>query len=118
MRRGEDHKREAWVLRSFIPLNDEERARLDLLRDELSFDPCEEPKRLNDKRGGLRDPKRVVDALTNGDPGRERACWEETPLDVLRERGEGVGLDAYLEDVASRLAPLLGAAPPKAGGGA
>ena len=59
-----------------------------------------------------RSPKRVLQELTAGDPDRERICWQQTPLVTLRERGTENGLTAYLDEVRTKLAPLIGHIPP------
>lgn len=38
---------------------------------------------------------------------REKQCWEETSLQVLRERGVHTGLTDYLEEVEERLAAII-----------
>lgn len=100
-------KREAWVLNGFRYQSDEERDRLKAEKDKLKFDPCLEVHRLNGRRGEDRDIKRVLAVLTDGNPDRERDCWEQTPLPALRRNGPHTGLAAYLDEVRDRLLPLL-----------
>lgn len=38
---------------------------------------------------------------------REILCWQSTPLDVLRERGQQTGLTAYIIEIEERLIPIL-----------
>jgi hypothetical protein len=53
-------------------------------------------------------PKRVLRQLAQNDRGRERRCWSEDSLTVLRQRGDDNGLAAYLQEVRDLLAPLIG----------
>lgn len=101
-------EREAWVLTCFVPRSDRERRTLDELTSSLSFSPVQQPERLNGEPGEPRDIKRVLAALTNGDEGRERRCWEEADVEELKRRGTGTGLAAYLQEVEQRVVPLLG----------
>jgi hypothetical protein len=103
-------EREAWVLAGFEPRDAEEQARLEQLRDELSFHPCEQSHRL---RAGGDDtakfsPKRVLGILTEASIEREQRCWQETPLDVLRKRGGENGLADYLSEVQAYLVEPVG----------
>lgn len=105
-------KREAWILHGFEPQNAKEQ---DLLADEcrhLDFDLITNPQRLRgDRRRGAaqedRDMKLLVARLTQGDHNRARQCLEATPLSLLRSRGQQTGLADYLDEVATRLLPLL-----------
>ena len=96
-------EREAWILSGFDPdLEDEvEAASLRAARKRLGLDP-------RAKSHEIRDPKRALRELTDGDPARERRCWFDTSLPTLRERGRDNGLAEYLDDVAARLSPLFG----------
>jgi hypothetical protein len=101
-------ERECWVLAGFDPRNDREWELLAEIRQELGFDPCTQSDQLtaihdHDKRS----PKRVLNHLVQGDRDRETACWKETPLPILRDRGERTGLSQYLVEVEERLVPLL-----------
>lgn len=107
-----DPKREAWILHGFEPQNDKEETLLADARKHLAFDPVKNPERLRgDRRRGVeqedRDMKLVVERLTEGDHNRERQCLKTTPLSVLQGRGQATGLADYLEEVETRLLPLL-----------
>jgi hypothetical protein len=106
-------ERECWVLSGFEPENEGETSSLEIERKKLGLDlrlrshdltACK-----ND--GAVHSPKRVLRQLTGGDWDRERRCWIETSLQVLRERGGENGLVAYLDEVRNRLGPLLGHVP-------
>jgi len=101
-------KRECWVLAGFIPEDEGEVAQLAEFRSELGFDPSLSAHELtakhdHDKRSG----KRVLGLLTRGDYDREVRCWQQTSLEILEERGELIGLTAYLNEIRDRLAPLF-----------
>lgn len=101
-------KRECWVLAGFDPRNDYEAARLEAERQRLSFHPVRDAHQLTAREhGAKKDAKVALDALTQGDKERERACLEETPLAVLKERGGKTGLAEYLKEVSERLVPIL-----------
>jgi hypothetical protein len=103
-----DREREAWVLAGFEPEHKTEQARLDEERRELGFCPCAEAHRLQDNDDkAKRSPKRALAALTAGDHAREERCWTEAPLDLLRARGGGSGLAAFLDEVIENLVPAL-----------
>lgn len=105
-------KRECWVLAGFDPQTGQEEKRLDELKKELGFDPCRQAERLNGKKETPeRNAKRVLKALTGGDPNREAECWQTTDLETLQTRGKGCGLADYLEEVRDRLTPLFGGRP-------
>jgi hypothetical protein len=106
-------EREAWVVCGFDPLDREENSRLQSERTGLGFDPREGSHELTACKDDTakRSPKRVLRVLTGDDRGRELRCWRESSLDVLRRRGGGNGLAAYLREVRSRLAPLIGHVP-------
>jgi hypothetical protein len=103
-------ERECWLISGFEPLDDSESSRLQDERRTLGFDPRERSHDLtackNDN--ALRSPKRVLRELSGDDRERERRCWMETLLEVLRERGSENGLAAYLREVRDRLAPMIG----------
>ncbi len=102
-----DPKREAWVLAGYLPASSDEQAKLDALRQELGFAPCEEAHRLDAKdEHAKRSAKRVLRLLTSGDGSREEPCWLETPLDILRARGSNSGLTEFLREVEERLVLL------------
>jgi hypothetical protein len=103
-------EREAWVISGFVFQNSTEQERLDAERKRLGFNPCERSHELTACKddNANRSPKRVVKQLTSGDLTRERDCWNITPLDQLRERGQDNGLNHFLSEVRDRLAPLIG----------
>ncbi|MDP5337043.1 MAG: hypothetical protein NWQ28_00515, partial [Nodularia sp. (in: cyanobacteria)] len=86
-----DTKREAWVLNGFIPSNQQEQKILELIKNKLTFDPCLESHRLrstSEKEAERnRNVKVVLEQLTNKEIEREKQCWEDTSLEILRERG-------------------------------
>lgn len=101
-------KREAWVLAGFEPHDAAEQRRLAELRQEIGCDPCMKSHELTARtKGSKRDIKRVLDRLTAGEITREVACWQETSLDRLRQRGQHNGLAAYLAEIDEHLVPLL-----------
>jgi hypothetical protein len=103
-----DRMREAWVLAGFEPESPEESARLDDLRQELGFAPCDEAHQLDAKdEQAKRSPKRVVGKLVGDDFAREERCWKDTPLPRLSERGEHTGLRAFLAEVREHVVPLF-----------
>lgn len=102
-------EREAWVLTGFEPGDEEE---IKLLVSEtriLGNDPRLHSHELtavkNDQ--AKRSPKRVLNVLTRGNPERECTCWQNTPLDILRTRGNFNGLTRYLDAVREKLVPKL-----------
>ena len=103
-------ERECWVISGFDPRSPEEESRLQSERATLGFDPRDKSHELTACKDDTakRSPKRVLRALSDGDPERERRCWRDTPLSVLRDRGEHNGLADYLAEVHGRLAPLIG----------
>ncbi|MEL6182703.1 MAG: hypothetical protein AAFS10_27340 [Myxococcota bacterium] len=106
-----DPKREAWVLVGFEPDTQEERHTLTAQTKALGFAPNKQAHRLRGvaKSGRAdRDPKKILDALTQGNWAREERCWRETPLHVLHDRGKDSQLTAFLDDVRKHLKPLLG----------
>jgi hypothetical protein len=101
-----DRMREAWVLNGFIPSNQEEEQILEEIKSELKFDPCIESHRLRGK-DDIRDPKEVVKKLTDKNMEREQQCWEDTRLELLRERGIHTGLTDYIREVEQRLIQII-----------
>lgn len=100
-------KREAWILNGFEPQTDAEEKLLQQERQNLPVDPLTECHELTASGETAQNScKRVVQVLTDGDSDRERACWQQTDLDLLRERGEYTGLADFLEEV-ERLIPLF-----------
>lgn len=103
--------REAWVLNGFVPLNQGEEEILREIIAQLTFHPCKESHKLRsnswEEPDRIRNPKVILAQLTNNDGLREQQCWEETNLDLLRERGGDTGLSAYLHEIEQRLIPLI-----------
>jgi hypothetical protein len=108
-------ERESWVVSGFDPLDDLEKSRIAAEQQKLGFDPRMQSHELTAGKDNqaLRSPKRVLRHLCGDDPvrDRERQCWEDTSLDVLRERGTGNGLPQFLDEVRDRLGPLIGHIP-------
>jgi hypothetical protein len=103
-------ERECWVVCGFEPQDESERGRLEGVRQQVGFHPHERShdlKACKDDSAKL-SPKRVLRVLTDGNYDRERRCWKETSLDVLRQRGKENGLADYLHEVRERLGPLIG----------
>jgi hypothetical protein len=101
-------KREAWVLAGFEPQDAAEQGRLAELRREIGCDPCIRSHELTARtKGSKRDIKRILDHLTAANAAREAPCWQDTPLDHLRERGQSNGLAAYLAEIDEHIVPLL-----------
>lgn len=101
-------KREAWLLNGFSPGSPAEEKVLDELRAGLGFHPCQEAHSLTaETPGSKRDAKRVFDLLNAGDNTRVERCWEEATWEVLRTRGEGTGLTQFLDEVRTRLVPMV-----------
>ena len=100
-------KREAWVLNGFEPETPVEDKSLAELRQDLGFHPCERAERLTAKKDtAKRSARRVLGVLTGASYEREQKCWKETPLVLLKRRGEKTGLHDYLVEVEGLL-PLL-----------
>lgn len=106
-------EREAWVLAGFEPRTPEERARLEGLRSELGFNPCEQGFRLTSMLpSDKKDAKGTLNHLTTGersrrDRERELTCVRETDLETLKARGKGIGLSDFLAELRDRLAPCF-----------
>ncbi|VTR97848.1 hypothetical protein [Tuwongella immobilis] len=103
-------EREAWVLSGFVPQSSDEEKRLDDERKNLGFQPHEQSHKLTASKDNTAklSPKRVWEVLTGKCQERDAACVTETSLDVLRTRGQQNGLAAYLDEVRTHLAPLIG----------
>jgi len=103
-------ERETWVISGFVPHDDAEQMRLDAERQKLGFYPHERSHQLTACKDDTapRSPKRVLQVLTGGHYDRERHCWNTTPLALMRERGTENGLVAFLDEVRTHLAPLIG----------
>ena len=104
-------KREAWVLNGFTPSNQQEEEILEQIKMQLRLDPCTESNKLRSTSlvgsDRIRNPKVVVEQLTNNNMQREQQCWEDTSLQLLRERGVDTGLTDYICEVEERLSPIL-----------
>ncbi|MEQ8819514.1 MAG: hypothetical protein RLY93_04670 [Sumerlaeia bacterium] len=108
--------REAWVLAGFVP-EEHEASKLSDEQRRLGFCPVErshllkprENKQL--KKGQSSTSAKAVHANLLPNPDREAQCWRETPLPLLRERGHGCGLTAYLDELDTRLIPLFAERP-------
>lgn len=99
--------REAWILNGFDPQSDAEEERLQQEKQNLPVDPLTDGHELTASSEQAQNScKRVVHVLTDGDSDRQRACWHETDLNFLRERGENTGLADFLEK-AERLISLF-----------
>ncbi len=103
--------REAWVLNGFIPFNQGEEKILENIKNQLNFDPCEESHRLRsnsrEEPERIRNPKVVLEELTDSKKSREQQCWEKTSLELLQQRGTDTGLTAYLQEIEQRLMPVI-----------
>lgn len=106
-------ERETWVVSGFDPQDASESSRLATERQKLGFDPRLRSHELTACKddNATRSPKRVLRELAGDDRDRERCCWKDSSLEVLRERGVENGLAAYLDEVRARLAPLIGHVP-------
>ncbi len=103
-------KRECWILNGFESRDAYEKATLEKVRQKLGFDPCLEPQKLTAGRKKGKNNAKVIlerDLGVRWGSDREEACWRDTDIEVLRERGQGSLLTAYLEEVAERLVPIL-----------
>lgn len=95
---------EAWVVAGFVPEDDIEEAALQRWTAELGFQPNAHAGRIPRKRA-----KEVAADVCRGDCERRRRCWAGPDLALLRARGDGCGLLAYLSEAHDRLGPLLDA---------
>ncbi|MCB9796730.1 MAG: hypothetical protein H6741_28865 [Alphaproteobacteria bacterium] len=86
---------EAWEVALFVPTTQTEREALAALREELDFDPCAHPERLNSSKHHAREAKRVHRDLGLDDEGR-RARGLDAPLDELVRKGETCGLAEFI----------------------
>lgn len=104
-------KREAWVLNGFVPSNQNEKEILEEIKTKLCFDPCRDSHKLRSvaetEPERVRNAKVVVAQLTDGNMEREKLCWEDTDLKVLREIGMHTGLTDYIQEVEQRLIPII-----------
>ena len=102
-------ERECWVISGFVPATAAESRLLNDETRKLGGDPCLRSHELTACKDdhALRSPKRVLSVLTGSDSDRERKCWRDTPLNVLKERGAGNGLADYLGEVETILVPMI-----------
>lgn len=108
---------EAWFVAGFLPESAAERQRLREIREELSFDPCEQPQRLTAHPNDARtDAKRVLRVLLHGDDHSRPPSLEELPelsartlkdIELLERRGEGCELAAFIRGLRQVLVPLF-----------
>jgi hypothetical protein len=103
-------ERECWVVSGFEPRDGGETSRLDAERAALGFDPRLRSHQLTACKddNATRSAKRVLRPLSGEDRHRERCCWTDVQLALLRERGGENGLAAYLQEIRDRLAPPIG----------
>ncbi len=108
-------ERESWVLSGYNPLSEAEESLLQSEISRVSLDPRTHSHRLDDHKSltAQLSPKRALTALTGNNFERERQCWRTTPLATLRQRGTENGLTAYLDEVRTKLALLIGHIPPR-----
>lgn len=98
---------EAWHAAGFVPADQPEMSRLIELRQRLGFDPTTAPHELRSTaKASPKDAKAVVDHLTAGSDERKRECLN-TALKILRERGEGCGLNHFLDQAEQHLVALV-----------
>ena len=103
-------EREAWVISGFDPKDTDEQERLDSERQRCGFDPRLRSDQLmatGDNRA-VKSAKRVLESLVGNSIDRQVSCWCETSLATLQERGSTNGLAAYLDQVRTKLVPLIG----------
>jgi hypothetical protein len=94
---------EGWLVSGFVPSNDAERARLEQVRRDLSFDPTLQSHRLTSHPNtAATDTKRVLSRLCEDDPDREQACLAHA---VIHQRGELNWARAFLDEVAQHMLP-------------
>lgn len=98
---------EAWFVSGFIPEDATEQARLDELCRALSFDPTKNSERLTSHPNDVpRDAKRVFERLCDGERLRAARCLEDR--ERLRQRGALNGAADFLDEVETRIVPVLG----------
>jgi hypothetical protein len=98
---------EAWLVAGFEPEDEGQQERLVAERRHLGFSPPLEPHRLSSKRRQDRkDAKAVLDRLCAADHDRRHRCLE-VPMAILHERGRACGLHDFLDEVRTKLVPVL-----------
>lgn len=102
-----DPEHETWLLASFEAENNEEKQRLESLRQELGFCPVREAHLANaTEDGAKKNPKRIANVLIGKDSERRSRCLT-LPLDELRNRGKESRLTAFLDGLREQLLPLF-----------
>lgn len=97
---------EAWWIAGFTPELPAERAALQDLTRELSFDPTRESHRLTSRpNDAATDAKRVLSRLVGDDPERRDRCLHDRPL--LRQRGLHNGLAPFLDELDHHIVPAF-----------
>ncbi len=97
---------EAWVVSGFVPKDAAEQKRLRALREKLSFDPTTQSERLTSHPNDAdTDAKRVLSELCGDDSVRQERCLDDRTL--LRQRGAGNGLSAFLAEIDQQIVPAL-----------
>lgn len=103
---GADPEIEAWQIAGFEPETAAEHQALARMKEALGFWPHREAHRLTSRPNDApTDAKRVLCALTNGDPDRSDRCLDDLPR--LADRGSGRGVTAFLDDAERLLVPLV-----------
>jgi hypothetical protein len=100
---------EAWHVSGFVAEDDDERKTLDILREELSFNPTTEPQRLTSHPNNAKtDAKLVLARLCGVDADRRLHCLHDRSR--LRARGTSTGLTEFLDEIEERVVPTFGVA--------
>lgn len=103
-------KVEAWVLAGFESQTPAEEAALRTEIEALTFDPTRKPHQIRSQASGdVRNIKRVLESLTEGDHEREAVAVGN--IDRICLHGRETGAVEFIEECKGRLAPLFGAAP-------
>lgn len=103
-------KVEAWVLAGFEAKTPAEEAALRTEFEALDFDPTREPHRIRSQASGnVRNIKRVLESLTNGDHEREAAAAAN--IDRMSRYGRETGAAEFIVECRCRLGSLFGAVP-------
>lgn len=101
---------EAWYVSGFEPKSHAEKAHLEQLTRDLSFNPTIQSHRLTSQpKNSPRDAKRVLANLCGEDLDRQRACL--TDEQRLRARGGENGLAQFLDEIDESIVPLFGRKP-------
>lgn len=97
---------EAWYVSGFEPESPEEKARLERLTQDLSFNPTTQSHRLTSHpNDSMRDAKRVLKELCGTDEARQRTCLLDERR--LHNRGKKNGMSEFLDEVAERIVPIF-----------